>query len=142
LHDATAKLQKELSSGDAKRQQALAVKLGMFQHALFEDLRDTFETLRNQDNRERLHVEDLPELLRHRFVGAGGKQLLQVYPKKNVWQRANQQEFIRELRTALDPKSTNKPVITGTLLLRVHQLLKRSYEEAALYSLAAISLMV
>jgi hypothetical protein len=144
LRDATAKLQKELSSADAKRQRALAVKLGMFQHALFEDLRDTFETLRNQDNRERLHVEDLPELLRHRFVGAGGNQLLQVYPKKDAWQRANQEEFIRELRTALDPKGTNRPVITGTpvQLYEYTTLLKRSYEEAALYSLAAISLMV
>ena len=102
LQDATARLQKELSRGEAKEQQALAVKLGMFQHELFDDLRDTFETLRDQNNRERLRVEDLPELLRHRFVGAGGKQLLQVYPKKNAWQRANQEEFIRELRAALE----------------------------------------
>ena len=48
------------------------------------------------------------------------------------------------MRTALDPKDTNHPVITGTpvQLYEYTSLLKRSYEEAALYSLAAISLLV
>ena len=137
-------LQWEMGRGDPKEQLACAVKLGFFQRALFDDMRDTFETLRGQDNRERLRIEDLPLFLRHRFVGAGGKQLLQVYPKKNVWQRANQEEFIHELRAALDPQGTDNPVITGTpvQLYEYTTLLKRSYEEAALYSLAAISLMI
>ncbi len=144
LQRAVENLRWEMDRSDPKEKQACAEKLGFFQRALFEDLRDTFETLRGQDNRERLRIEDLPLALRHRFVGAGGKQLLQVYPKKNAWQRDNQEEFIRELRTALDPQGTDKPVITGTpvQLYEYTTLLKRSYEEAALYSLAAISLLV
>jgi len=120
------------------------MKLTAFQQALFNDLRNTFEALRNQDNRERLRVQDLPEALRHRFVGLTGKYALLVYPKKDIWQRKNQHEFIGQLRAALDPNDTNHPVITGTpvQLYEYTNLLKRSYEEAARYALAAVALLV
>ena len=45
-------------------------------------MRDTFEALRNQDNRAPLSVADLPQALRDRFVGVTGKYLLMVYPKR------------------------------------------------------------
>jgi predicted RND superfamily exporter protein len=70
-------------------------------------------------------------------VGGSGKYLLQVYPKANVWQRGPQEEFVRELRT-IDPEVTGTPV----QLLEYISLLKLSYEQAALYSLAAIALLV
>ncbi len=119
-------------------------KLAAFQRALFEDVRETFEALRNQDNRERLRVEDLPGALRNRFVGATGKYALQVYPKNDAWQRQNQKEFIGQLRAALDPEDTNHPVITGTpvQLFEYTTLLKRSYEEAARYALITVALLI
>ena len=52
-----------------------------------------------------MRAEDLPPALRNRFVGITGKYLLQVYPKNDVWQRANQEKFIEELRT-IDPDVT------------------------------------
>jgi predicted RND superfamily exporter protein len=116
----------------------VAAKLAEYQSALFLDLQTTFEALKHQDNRDRLRVADLPDAIRERFVGAGGKKyLLQVYPKKNVWQRDNQQEFVEELRT-IDPDVTGTPV----QLLEYITLLKVSYEQAALYSLGAIVLLV
>ena len=144
LHDAIERLRVEMFSGKPTERAARAGQLTAYQRALFEDFRDTFEALRNQDNRERLRVEDLPPALRDRFVGVSGKHLLQVYPRKNVWQRENQEAFIRELRQALDPHDTNSPMITGTpvQLLEYTSLLKRSYEEAAGYSLIAIILLV
>lgn len=119
-------------------------KLAAYQRALFHDMKETFDALRTQDNRERLRVEDLPEALRHRFVGVTGKYALQVYPKKDAWQRENQMEFIGELRSALDPDDTNHPVITGTpvQLFEYTTLLKRSYEEAAWYAFAAVALLI
>ncbi|MDW8311054.1 MAG: MMPL family transporter, partial [Verrucomicrobiales bacterium] len=100
--------------------------------------------LQQQDDRGRLRVEDLPAALRDRFIGVTGKFLVQVYPRKNVWERAHQEEFIRELRQALDPRNTGTPIITGTpvQLLEYTTLLKRSYEEAALYALGAIAVLV
>lgn len=130
-------LRKEMLRGNQAEQEVAALKLGEYQHALFEDLRTTFEALKQQDNRERLRVADLPEALRERFVSRTGKFLLQVYPKKNVWQRKNQEEFVAQLRT-IDPDVTGTPV----QLLEYISLLKKSYEQAALYSLGAIVLLI
>jgi hopanoid biosynthesis associated RND transporter like protein HpnN len=121
-----------------------ADKLAGFQQALFADLRETFGALQRQDDRSPLRIEDIPPALRNRFVGVHGKFLLQVYPKKDVWQRDYQEEFVTALRQALDPQDTNHPIITGTpvQLLEYTTLLKDSYITAAWYSLMAISIMV
>ncbi|MDW7980137.1 MAG: MMPL family transporter, partial [Verrucomicrobiales bacterium] len=60
------------------------------------------------------------------------------------WQRANQHEFIMQLREALDPQNTNKPIITGTpvQLYEYTGLLKRSYEQAAAYAFVVIAVLV
>ena len=115
-----------------------ARKLAAFQQALFGDIRETFEALKNQNNRERLRAEDLPPALRHRFVSKSGKlYLLQIYPKEDVWRRDKQEEFVRQLRT-IDPNVTGTPV----QLYEYTTLLKNSYVQAAKYSLAAIALLV
>jgi predicted RND superfamily exporter protein len=114
-----------------------ADKLAQFQQALFNDLRDTFQLLQQQDDSAPLRVEDLPPALHDRFVGVTGKFLLQVYPKDDVWQRDNQEKFVTDLRT-VDPNVTGTPV----QLYEYETLLKDSYVQAAWYSLAAIALMV
>lgn len=116
---------------------AVAAKLAAFQQALFKDVRDTFDALRNQDNSGPLRAADLPPALRNRFIGQTGKFLLQVYPKDDVWQRDKQEAFVREVRS-IDPNVTGTPV----QLLEYTTLLKNSYEEAALYSLGAIIILV
>lgn len=144
LHAAVERLRVALFAGKTREQAERAARLTAFQQALFADFRETFTALQQQDDRGRLRVEDLPPALRDRFIGVTGKFLVQVYPRKNVWERANQVEFIRELRQALDPHNTGTPVITGTpvQLLEYTTLLKRSYEEAALYALGAIAVLV
>lgn len=116
---------------------AVAAKLAAFQQALFKDVRDTFDALRNQDNSGPLRAADLPPALRNRFIGQTGKFLLQVYPKDDVWQRDKQEAFVKEVRS-IDPNVTGTPV----QLLEYTTLLKNSYEEAALYSLGAIIILV
>jgi uncharacterized membrane protein YdfJ with MMPL/SSD domain len=131
-------------AGDNNKLAAHADKLAEYQQALFDDLHVTFQTLQNQDDRAPLRIEDVPPALRDRFVGVTGKFLLQVYPRKNVWQHDNQKEFVEALRSALDPQDSNHPVITGTpvQLLEYTTLLKDSYITAAWYSLIAIAIMV
>jgi hypothetical protein len=131
------KLRKEMLRGGPDDREYYAAQLGAYQRALFEDLKSTFEVLRDQDNRAGLRVEDLPASLRARFIGEHGQHLLQVYPRENIWERENQKEFVRQLRT-VDPNVTGTPV----QLLEYTSLLKSSYEEAALYSLAVIALLV
>lgn len=117
--------------------EAASRKLAAFQQALFNDVHETFRALQEQDNRERLQVQDLPPAIQHRFIGCTGKYLLQVYPKEDIWQRANQEKFVNELASVY-------PNVTGTPVQLYHytKLLKDSYEQAAWYALAAIILMV
>jgi len=115
----------------------LAEKLGQFQQSLFNDVRETFQAIQQQDDSGRLLIEDLPPTLRNRFIGVTGKLLLQVYPKYDVWERKPQEAFVADLRKVAK-HATGTPV----QLMEYTQLLKLSFQEAAWYSLAAIGLLV
>jgi hypothetical protein len=130
-------LRKGMLQGDASEREEHARKLAGFQRALFNDLRETFQALQNQDNSAPLRIVDLPKALRDRFIGVTGKFLLQVYPKKDLWQRGNQEEFIKQLEPVA-------PDLTGTPVQLYHytELLKQSYVEAAEYALGAIVLLI
>jgi len=134
LRDAVSELRAQMLAFESNY---VSTQLTAFQQALFRDLRSTFEAMQNQDAESRLTASDLPETLRKRFLGVSGKYLVQVYPRKDVWQRENQREFVHELRQ-VDENVTGTPV----QLLEYTTLLKNSYERAALYSLIAISLLV
>lgn len=122
-----------------------AEQLGRFQRALFGDVQETFNAIRNQDASGPMQIADLPPALRGRFISRTGElHLIQVYPRKDIWQREHQEEFVGQLRRGLDPNKSGQPIITGTpvQLLEYTTLLKESYQEAALYTLAAIALLV
>jgi len=137
LRDAITNLRKAALAGGPAAVAVHGAKLAVYQQALFNDLRDTFQLLQEQDTSRPVQVDDLPPALHHRFVGVHGKFLIQVYPKEDVWQRAPQERFISELRT-IDPNVTGTPV----QLYEYETLLRNSYIKAAWYSLAAIALMV
>src|SRR5437667_11940529 len=82
-------------------------KLADFQQALFNDVRETFDAIQTNDDSVPMRPQDLPDALRSRFIGVHGKLLLQVYPKKVVSERYDQEEFIKDLRTI-------HPEVTGT----------------------------
>jgi hopanoid biosynthesis associated RND transporter like protein HpnN len=135
VHDAIARLRVAMQNVDSS---TAAEKLGEFQRALLKDLHDTLAAIANQDASAALRVKDLPPTLRNRFISQNGKFfLLQVNPKRDVWERKNQEEFVTELRS-VDPNVTGEPV----QLLEYTTLLKDSYIQAAWYSLGAIALLV
>jgi len=137
LQQAIEGFRKAMLAGDNTMLAAHAVKLAEFQQAFFNDVRDTFESLQNQNVTSPLVPADLPSALRDQFIGESGKFLLQVFPKHDVWQRPNQEQFVADLRT-IDPNVTGTPV----QLLEYESLLKNSYIQAAWYSLIAIAIMV
>jgi hopanoid biosynthesis associated RND transporter like protein HpnN len=137
LRAAIESLRQTMLQGDSTTLAEHAQKLALFQQALFSDLDGTFKLLQNQNDSAPLRVEDLPPALHHRYVGVDGKFLLQVYPKNDVWERTNQEQFVTELRT-IDPNVTGDPV----QFLEYETLMLNSYIHAAWYSLAAIALMV
>jgi hopanoid biosynthesis associated RND transporter like protein HpnN len=134
LRGAVVQLRNDLRTGDPAQ---VASRLTAFQQALFTDIEETFEALKNQDNSGPLQIKDLPTALRNRFIGQTGKYLLQVYPKADVWQRDKQKAFVDQLR-AVDPNVTGTPV----QLYEYTGLLKQSYQEAAWYALGAIVILV
>jgi uncharacterized protein len=134
LRAAIESLRHNMLSGDRRE---VAERLGAYQRALFEDLRETFRAIRTQDDSSPLTEATLPENLRSRFIGKNGLHLLQVYPKHDAWQRTNQVEFVGEIRKVA-PEVTGTPV----QLLEYTTLLKNSYIEAAYYSLGAIVILV
>jgi hypothetical protein len=137
LRDAVEELRKTMLQGTERELESHGRTLAAFQRALFDDLRATFHVLRNQDTSGPLRAEDLPLALRDRFVGVTGKHLVQVYPRHDVWQRNHQEEFVRAVRK-IYPELTGTPV----QLYEYTSLLKTSYEQAALYALGAIALLV
>jgi hopanoid biosynthesis associated RND transporter like protein HpnN len=137
LRQAIENLRKTMFTDDGAAMAEHADKLAEFQQALFNDVRETFESLQNQNDSAPLRVDDLPAALRDQFVGETGKFLMQVFPKDDVWQRANQEKFVADLRT-VDENATGTPV----QLYEYETLLKNSYVQAAWYSLAAIAVLV
>lgn len=137
LREAVGELRREMLRGSPSQVQSNSLRLAAYQRALFTDVQQTFQALKHQDSDAPLRVQDLPQALRDRFVGVTGKYLLMVYPKKDVWKRENQKEFIEQVQT-IYPNVTGTPV----QLYYYTDLLKRSYEEAARYSLVAIVLLV
>lgn len=122
--------------------QQASQRLAAFENALFNDLRQTFRSLANQDAGAPPTADDLPPSLRQRFIGKSGQHLIQVYPKENLWERDHQKAFVQDLRN-LAARLENPPIVTGTpvQLLEYTSLLKRSYEETALYALAVIAVL-
>ncbi|HZM05508.1 MAG TPA: MMPL family transporter, partial [Candidatus Saccharimonadales bacterium] len=116
-------------------------RLDKFQSALFDDIRNTFETIKTQDTSSRLEPKDLPPALRNRFIGQTGHYMVQVFPTNDIWNHENQREFIAELDKVMAPHPEK---VTGTpvQLYEYTTLLKNSYQQAALYALGAIAVMV
>ncbi len=137
LRRAVNTLHKQMLRGTAAELETNSLQLAAFQRALFNDIRLTFDILKQQDADSPLRTQDLPKVLRDRFVGATGKYLLMVYPKKDLRARENQKEFIEQVQTVY-PKVSGTPI----QLYYYTDLLKQSYEEAARYSLVAIVFLV
>jgi len=137
LRQAVEDLRKDMLRGGVADLQHHAAKLAAFQQAFFDDVRNTFQGLQNQDTRTVLRPQDLPQVLRDRFVGVTGKYLLMVNPRQDLWKREHQKAFIDDLRK-VDPNVTGTPV----QLFEYTNLLKDSYIEAAKYSLMAIVALI
>ncbi|MBK9139673.1 MAG: MMPL family transporter [Verrucomicrobia bacterium] len=132
---AVSRLRRTMANADPE---VVERRLTEFQRAFLKDLRETLVAIRDQDNRAPLGLDDLPATLRNRFVSKSGDRfLLQVNPRKDVWQREHQVEFVRDLRS-VDPDATGPPV----QLYEYTTLLKESYEQAAYYALGAIAVLV
>lgn len=112
-------------------------KLTSYQNHLLPEIQEKIEWLRNQRTGDPITLDDIPTPLRQRYIGKTGKLLLEVFPKENVWERPSLKRFVADLRSVA-PDATGTPV----QLYYYVDLLKTSYQKAAVYALLAISFMI
>jgi uncharacterized protein len=112
--------------------------LSRFQDALFRDFQDKWSLLRSNLNPSGpITLADVPAQLKSRFVNSDGtKFLLQIFPKKNVWEKEAQEEFVQQLRR-VDPDVTGNPVIGYESI----KAMKEGYIEGGVYAFLAIILV-
>jgi predicted RND superfamily exporter protein len=94
----------------------------------------SLHTLRAIANPEPPSLADLPEGLVSRFVApTSGRYLLKIFSKADIWDMEAMEKFVADVRS-VDPEATGNPLQT----YEASRQMKRSYEQAAWYALAAI----
>ena len=108
-------------------------QLTRFQQEMAGDLLSRLHILRSIANPEPPNLTDLPASLVDRFVGQHGKHLLRIYGRGDIWDTMALRRFVKEVRS-VDPHATGNPLQAHEASLEM----KRSYQEAAIYSLLVI----
>jgi len=111
--------------------------LANYQQRIAGDLLNRLHTLRAMSNPEPPKLADLPEGLVTRFVSKNHRYLLKIYAKGDIWDMDAMEKFVGEVRS-VDPKATGNPLQT----YEASRQMKRSYEQAAWYALAAILIVL
>ncbi len=113
-------------------------RLEAFQKALFQDFQDKWNLLRsNLDPPGPITLQDVPDDIKRRLISQDGSMyLLQIYPRKNIWDREPLEEFISQLRQ-VDPDVAGSPIVAYE---SIHAM-KKGYSEAGLYALGVVVLV-
>ena len=115
-----------------------ADRLMEFEKNLFDDFKEKFDLLRNNVNPDGpLTEKDVPSQLLARFKGKSGSYLIQIYSKKNIWEKENMEKFVRELQT-IDPMVTGSPVV-GYIAIKAMQ---KGYLEGSIYAFLVIFVVI
>jgi uncharacterized protein len=131
LTDVLARLE-ALSVEDASRD------LDRLQLPLFRDFADKWALLSgNLDPSGPITLTEVPSQIARRFVSEDGRKfLLQIYPRKDIWDHAPLKEFLTQLEQ-VDPEVTGSPVIAYESI----QAMKNGYLKGGLYAAVAIILI-
>jgi uncharacterized protein len=87
--------------------------LGMlrdFQGGMFTELPDKLAMLKESLEAASVTETDVPQELKQRFVGKSGKLLLQVAAKKEIFDHAPLEEFVKEVKSVV-PNATGEPIM-------------------------------
>lgn len=108
-------------------------RLSEYQQRVASDLLGRLHLLRSVANPQPPQLTDLPAGLVSRFVGRKGSHLLRIYVKGDMWDSGTLRQFVTQVRS-VDPHVTGSPI----QIYEAARQLRRSYQHAALYALAAI----
>jgi predicted RND superfamily exporter protein len=103
----------------------------------FTNLQKNMEMLRTQKADRGLTLDDLPPQLKTLYVSKNNKILLQVYGKKDLWERAPDVEFTDAV-LKVAPQATGTPILNESLT----EYLRVSYLHAAGWAFLAIVVLI
>ncbi len=103
----------------------------------FTNLQKNMEMLRTQKADRGLTLDDLPPQLKKLYVSKDNKILLQVYGKKDLWERAPDDEFTQAV-LAVAPQATGTPILNDSYT----EYLRISYLHAAGWAFLAIVVLI
>jgi uncharacterized protein len=129
----TAALIKQLNVADRESAEA---SLSYLQAQLYRDFVNKFYSLQRNLNPRIVGIDEVPEELKRKFIGANGHFLLQVHPKVDIWERQGARQFVRELRS-VDPDVTGAPIIT----FEATRLMERAYRQGTAYAFILVGLL-
>lgn len=103
----------------------------------FTRMQANMELLMSQKADRGLQLSDLPPEIQKLYVASNGKMLLQVYGKKDLWERTPDEEFTNAV-LSVAPQATGTPIMNyfATELLRV------SYLWAAVWAFLTIAVLI
>lgn len=111
--------------------------LGAYEKSFYSDLQAQLTLLASQADRP-MEIADVPEDIRRMLVSKSGKKfLLRVFPKENIWNRDELEQFVSDVRTVA-PKATGTP-------MGLHEfigVLRHGYVKAAIWAFVVIAIMV
>ncbi len=114
--------------------------LGMlreFQGGMFAELPAKLTMMKESLEASPVVEADVPAELKQRFVGKSGKLLLQVAPKKEIFEREPLQEFVTQVRSIV-PNATGEPVMVYESLT----ILRDAYLKAFVYAFIGIAVIL
>jgi hopanoid biosynthesis associated RND transporter like protein HpnN len=126
LRDKTLGVLRQLASADRETAEPA---LNYLQAQLYRDFVSKFYRLQHNLHPRAVAIQDVPEDVRRKFVGASGRFLLQIHPKVDIWERESARQFVTELRS-VDPAVTGSPVIT----YEATRLMERGYLQGTVYA--------
>jgi hopanoid biosynthesis associated RND transporter like protein HpnN len=108
-----------------------------YEHRMAAGLATALAALKPQLSPRQITEQNLPPILRERFIGKSGLYLVQIYPKGDIWDDAPLKRFAGSLRT-IDRDVTGPPLQTYNLAT----VMRHGYERAALFALIAVFVFV
>ncbi|MGE0916971.1 MMPL family transporter [Trichlorobacter lovleyi] len=107
------------------------------QEAMFAPLPEKLKLLKESLQARAVTEADVPQALKQRFVGKDGRLLLQIAPKKEIFNEQPLAEFVTQIKS-VDPHATGEPVS----VYESFKILKLSYLQAFLYALGGVVLIL
>ena len=126
-----------LEAAAASEPKVAKERLAAFSKTLFADYRDKIASLRASADPAPVRVEELPVSLRERYVSAGGKYLVVVYPGIDIWDREARDDFLRQMRE-VDPEVAGNVVH----MIESSRLMQKGYIDGGWYAMGAILIYV